>query len=39
MEKKFYETPELEVLDMKVEGFFCASTNAGNADVEDIEGL
>ena len=25
MEKKFYEVPELEVLDLKVEGFFCAS--------------
>ena len=34
MEKKFYETPELEVLDMAVEGFFCASQEFG-PDTED----
>ena len=26
-ELKFYEAPELEVLSMKVEGFFCASSD------------
>lgn len=25
MEKKIYEAPELEVMDMEVEGFFCQS--------------
>ena len=38
MEKKFYEAPELEVLDMHVEGFFCASFGGGES-LEDEEPL
>lgn len=41
MEKKFYENPSMEVLDLNVEGFFCASitggeSNSGNAGVDDM---
>ena len=32
MEKKFYENPSMEVLDLNVEGFFCASFGDSNAD-------
>ena len=31
-ELKFYEAPEMEVLSMNVEGFFCAS-----GDIEGVE--
>jgi hypothetical protein len=33
---KMYETPSVEVVELEVEGFLCASTNAENADVEDL---
>ena len=36
-ELKFYEAPDLEVLDVNVEGFFCSSdTNAENVGSEDL---
>ena len=35
-ELKFYEAPELEVLMMNVEGFFCASGDPENVDGEEM---
>ena len=38
MEKKIYEAPELEVLDMHVEGFFCLSAeNVGGEQMGEEE--
>ena len=37
MEKKFYEIPSVEVLDLNVEGFFCASYGDSNADGIETE--
>jgi hypothetical protein len=34
---KMYETPAVEAVELKVEGFLCASTNAENANVDPIE--
>lgn len=33
---QFYEAPAVEVVELNVEGFLCASTNAENAVVEDL---
>lgn len=42
MEKKnflFYETPEMEVLNMNAEGFFCASGDIEGVDnIDDLNG-
>ena len=32
---KMYETPAVEIVELEVEGFLCASTNADNAEVEN----
>ena len=39
-ELKFYEAPEMEVLSMNVEGFFCASVDEieGVEDISDLNG-
>jgi hypothetical protein len=34
---KMYEAPSVEVVELEVEGFLCASTNAENATVDEIE--
>jgi len=34
---KMYETPAVEAVELKVEGFLCASTNAENANVDPID--
>ncbi|MBR1519746.1 MAG: hypothetical protein IJ635_00735 [Bacteroidaceae bacterium] len=40
-ELKFYETPELEVLNMNVEGFFCESspTDVDGISQEEEDGV
>lgn len=35
-ELKFYESPAVEVMELETEGFLCASTNAENANTEDL---
>ena len=34
---KKYEAPSVEAVELEVEGFLCASTNAENANVDPIE--
>ena len=37
-EMKWYETPSMEVLDMNVEGFFCASNDPDNIESDGMGG-
>lgn len=41
MDKKlFYETPEMEIIELKAEGFLCASPTGGGSqdiDPEDVD--
>ena len=34
---KFYETPEVEIVDIEVEGFLCTSGNAEGIEEEELD--
>jgi hypothetical protein len=35
-ELKWYVTPSQEIIEVELEGFLCGSTNAENAEVEEL---